>query len=86
MQRGPDGLFAYVVNNDGKVEMRKLDVSVIQDGSVVMNGGSRQGERVVTSGYYRLQPGMSVKFRNGEDRNSVVGKRSAAQPAAVELE
>jgi len=86
VQRGPDGLFAYVVNNDGKVEMRKLDVSLIQDQSVVAKGGLAEGERVVTSGSYRLQPGTPVEVRHGEDPKAVAGKRSAAQPAGVELE
>jgi membrane fusion protein, multidrug efflux system len=86
VQRGPDGLFAYVVNNDGKVEMRKLDVSLIQGQSVVVKGGLTEGERVVTSGSYRLQPGTSVEVRHGEVPDAVAGKRSAARPAAVELE
>ena len=86
VQRGPEGLFAYVVDEASRAEMRELDVGEIGDGSAVINWGIAPGERVVTSGYYRLQPGVPVKFRNGEDRNSVVGKRSAAKPASVEIE
>jgi multidrug efflux system membrane fusion protein len=86
VQRGPEGLFAYVADEANRAEMRKLDVGKIADGSAVITRGVAPGERVVTSGYYRLQPGTPVEIRNGEDRNSVVGKRSAAKPASVEVE
>ena len=65
--------------------MRKLDIGKIEDGSAVINSGIEPGERVVTSGYYRLQPGIPVEIRNGEDENSGV-KRSAARPDSVEVE
>ena len=64
VQRGPDGLFAYVVGKDGKAEMRKLAVGVIEDGHAVITQGLQPGERVVTSGYYRLQPGSLVQIRD----------------------
>ncbi len=67
VQRGPEGLFAYVVGKDGKVTMRKLDVRNIQDGRAVIADGVRPGEQVVTSGYYRLQPGSTVQIRTPEN-------------------
>ena len=85
VQRGPEGRFAYVVDEANRAEMRKLDIGKIEDGSAVINRGIEPGERVVTSGYYRLQPGIPVEIRNGEDKNSVV-KRSAARPDSVEVE
>jgi multidrug efflux system membrane fusion protein len=54
VQRGPDGLFAYVVGANNKVELRRLDVGEIQDSKAVVRSGVKSGERVVTSGYYRL--------------------------------
>lgn len=60
VQRGPDKLFAYVVGADNKVEQRDLVVGEIQDGQAVIKSGVKPGERVVTSGYYRLQPGSKV--------------------------
>ena len=86
VQRGPDGLFVYVVGDDNKVEMRKAEVDVIQDGKAVIKGGIAAGERVVTSGSYRLQPGTPVEIRHGEEPNSIAGKRSAASPASVQVE
>ena len=67
VQRGPDGLFAYVIGKDGKAEMRKLTVGIIEDGHAVITQGLQPGERVVTSGYYRLQPGAPVDIRHGDE-------------------
>ena len=86
VQRGPDGLFVYVVGDGNKVEMHKAKVDVIQDGKAVISWGVPPGERIVTSGYYRLQPGTPVEIRNGERRNPIAGKRSAAKPASIEVE
>jgi membrane fusion protein, multidrug efflux system len=61
VQRGPNGLFAYVVKPDQTVEVRALKVGE-ENGSVsVVQDGLRDGERVVTSNQYRLQPGARVK-------------------------
>jgi multidrug efflux system membrane fusion protein len=86
VQRGPNGLFVYVVGDDSKVEMRKAEVDIIQDGKAVVKSGIEAGERVVTSGAYRLQPGTPVEIRHGEEPNSIAGKRSAASPASVQVE
>jgi multidrug efflux system membrane fusion protein len=86
VQRGPDGLFVYVVGDDNKVEMHKAQAGVIEDGKAVINWGVAPGERIVTSGYYRLQPGTPVEIRGGEPRKPVVGKRSAAKPVSTEVE
>jgi multidrug efflux system membrane fusion protein len=61
VQRGPDGLYAYIVKPDQTVEMRALDVGQIDDGTAVVEHGLADGERVVTAGHYRLQPGAKVE-------------------------
>lgn len=86
VERGPDGLFVYVVGDDNTVEMHKVDASVIQDGKAVIASGVAEGQRVVTSGSYRLQPGTAVEVRHGTEPNSIAGKRSAASPASVQVE
>jgi len=61
VQRGPTGLFAYVVGEGDKVEKRDLKVGEIGNGAAVIDSGLQPGERVVTSGHARLQPGSRVK-------------------------
>ena len=57
--------------------MRKLEVGAIQDGRAVIAQGISAGDRVVTSGYYRLQPGTPVEIRHGDDPTN--GERHAAR-------
>ena len=86
VQRGPDGLFVYVVGDDNKLALHKTEVGVMQDGMAVVTTGLDAGQRVVTSGAYRLQPGTQVEVRHSEEPNTVVGKRSAATPASMQVE
>lgn len=60
LQRGPDGMFVYVIGGDGKADMRKIVVSNDADGHAVVAKGVEAGERVVVTGQYRLQPGTLV--------------------------
>ena len=60
VQRGPNGLFAFVVGADGNAQLRNLEVGPIQDGWAVVTRGLESGERVVTSGHYRVEPGKAV--------------------------
>jgi multidrug efflux system membrane fusion protein len=60
VQHGSQGLYAYVVNEDNKAEMRKLKVSQSIDGRSVVDSGLSPGERVITAGQYKVQPGTLV--------------------------
>jgi len=64
IQRGPDGLFAYVVKDDSTVEARPLEAGERNAAVTVITGGVRVGERVVTSNQYRLQPGALIRDSN----------------------
>jgi len=71
-QRGPDGIFTYVVKADSTVEARPLQTGTETSSFMVVNSGLKAGERVVISNQYRLQPGTQV-------HDSSAGK---AKPAA----
>jgi multidrug efflux system membrane fusion protein len=60
LQRGPQGYYAYVVKQDGTVDMRPLEVGDIADGIAIVSHGLDAGERVVTAGQYRLAPGARI--------------------------
>jgi multidrug efflux system membrane fusion protein len=64
VQRGPNGMFAYVVKPDATVEARPLKVGEESGSVYVIQDGIRDGERVVTSNQYRLQPGARVAGRS----------------------
>lgn len=60
VERGPAGFYAYVVKPDQTVDMRALEIGQDQDGVAVVRQGLEAGEKVVTGGQYRLQPGALV--------------------------
>ncbi|MGD0720717.1 MAG: efflux RND transporter periplasmic adaptor subunit [Roseiarcus sp.] len=72
VQRGPNGLYAYVVGDDNKVETHDIKVGQEGNGLAVVSQGLSPGQRVVTSGQYRLQQGALVQ------------PNEAASPAAPE--
>ena len=61
VQRGADGLYAYVVKPDATVEMRSLKVGQNDGRLAVIERDLEPGERVVTVGQYRLQPGVRTQ-------------------------
>ena len=61
VQRGPEGMFAYVVKADSTVEPRPIETAEETEGNTVVTGGLQAGERVVTTNQYRLQPGANVR-------------------------
>ncbi len=60
VQRGQDGLFAYVVDADHKARLQPIEVSNSEKGVSVVSKGLAEGDRVVTDGQYRLTPGAPV--------------------------
>ena len=61
LQRGPDGMFAYVIDPNSTVSVRALKVTLLDENTVIIDSGLKTGERVVTSNLYRLQPGALVR-------------------------
>jgi multidrug efflux system membrane fusion protein len=60
LQRGPQGYYVYVVKPDDTVEMRPIEVGDRAEERAIVTRGLEAGERVVTSGQYRLTPGARV--------------------------
>jgi multidrug efflux system membrane fusion protein len=64
VQHGQQGLWAYVVNAQQRVETRAIEVGESNTDSAVVTKGLSGGERVVTAGQYRLQNGVAVAIAN----------------------
>ncbi len=60
IQRGPNGLYAYVVNEDESVAMQPVKIAYSQDGKSVVENGLNAGMRVVVDGQYKLKPGTKI--------------------------
>jgi membrane fusion protein, multidrug efflux system len=68
IQRSSDGLYTFVVDQDNKANLRKIKVSQSVDGRSVVDEGLTPGQRVITAGQYRVQPGslVSTAIANSE--------------------
>src|ERR1700753_1948287 len=60
IQHGTSGLYAYVVNQDSKAELRQVKVSQSIDGRSVVEEGLSPGEQVITAGQFKVSPGILV--------------------------
>ena len=63
IQRGPNGIFAYVVNPDSTVAVRSLQVETVQGPVAVVAQGIQPGDRVVVDGQNQLRAGAKVDPR-----------------------
>jgi len=61
VQRGPNGLYAFVVSDDNKVAVQAIKVGQSNDGESVVEQGLTPGQRVVVAGQYRLMIGSVVQ-------------------------
>jgi multidrug efflux system membrane fusion protein len=60
VQRGPKGIFAYVIKPDDSVEMRLIEPGQDYHGQTLVTKGLNANERVVVDGQMRLQTGSKV--------------------------
>lgn len=62
VQRGPNGTFVYVVGAEDRVAIRPVQLAQQGDTETVIKTGVASGDRVITSGFSRLQDGSRVVF------------------------
>jgi multidrug efflux system membrane fusion protein len=66
VQRGPDGMYVYVIKPDSTVAMRPVTVGQMTNGTSVIDKGLDPGTRIVASGQYRLQPGSPIQVATAD--------------------
>ena len=79
MQQGAEGNYVYVVNEDGTVTNRNVQVLAAYEGYSAIGKGVELGETVVTDGHLRLTPGAKVKTKSPEDASKKEPSESPAQ-------
>jgi multidrug efflux system membrane fusion protein len=62
IQRGPEGLYVWVVGGDKKAKMAPIKTGPVQDDKTIVESGIRPGDRIITAGQYRLQQNSVVQF------------------------
>lgn len=60
VQRGPNGLFAWVITEKNIAEPRPIQTGTVTKDRTVVVSGLQDGERVVTDGQYKLQTNSPV--------------------------
>ena len=66
LERGSDGLFVYVVQDDHTVQVRNIKTGPTEGEQVAVTDGLKVGETVVTSGADRLREGSKVELPGEE--------------------
>jgi multidrug efflux system membrane fusion protein len=77
VQRGPEGAFAFVIQDDQTVAMRSVKIAQIENGTALIESGLNPGERVVVDGQYKLQPGSHVKPAESPASGAAAGAPAA---------
>ena len=66
IQRGQQGLWAYVVDSAQRARAKPVQIGEADSNNAVVTAGISAGDRVVTSGQYRLQDGALVSAGTAE--------------------
>ena len=60
VQRGPQGLFAWIVSEKNTAQVRRIEVGPATANLTIISSGLFDSDRVVTDGQYKLQPNSPV--------------------------
>jgi multidrug efflux system membrane fusion protein len=63
LQRGPNGLYTWVIKPDNTAEQRSIEANPVGTDTVIVTKGLNAGEQVVVNGQYRLQAGSRVESK-----------------------
>ncbi|MCZ0310104.1 efflux RND transporter periplasmic adaptor subunit, partial [Escherichia coli] len=80
VQRGPSGTFVYLLQQGDTVAMRPVTVGQQDDVQAVITDGVAAGDRIVTTGFARLQDGAKVQVTSTGDQGAAPAPDST--PAA----
>jgi RND family efflux transporter MFP subunit len=79
----------YTVGRDGKTVARQVETGPMVEGLRVIRSGLSPNEKIILDGLARMQPGMTVKVRQGRiaprARDTSPDSRPTEAPAATEL-
>ena len=78
LERGPEGLFTYLVGPDSTISVAQLTVGEQNGGIAVIDKGLQAGDKVVASNQYRLQPGSRIRANTEQGRDVRFGERHGA--------
>jgi membrane fusion protein, multidrug efflux system len=77
---GPQGKFVYLVDAQGKVEVRPVEVGDWQGDDWIINNGLKAGDKVIVAGLMKIGPGAPVRIAD-----PAAAKPGASKPPAEPL-
>jgi multidrug efflux system membrane fusion protein len=66
VQRGPHGLFTWIVTEGNVAQPRTIQVDATSGNLTIVRSGLTEGERVVTDGQYKLQTNAPVSITSSQ--------------------
>jgi membrane fusion protein, multidrug efflux system len=80
IQRGPKGIFVYVVGSDSSVSVRSVVIDTTQGDQTILASGVKAGETVVVDGQNQIRPGSKVAVRAAETPGAATASPSGLGP------
>jgi multidrug efflux system membrane fusion protein len=65
VQHGQNGLYVFIVDDQNRAQVREVKIAHQDTTTAVISDGLKEGDRVVTSGQFLLQPGSIVSIDTG---------------------
>jgi membrane fusion protein, multidrug efflux system len=65
VQHGQNGLYVFIVDDQNHAQLRQVKIAHEDTATAVISDGLKEGDRVVTSGQFLLQPGSIVSIDTG---------------------
>jgi membrane fusion protein, multidrug efflux system len=65
VQHGQNGLYVFIVDDQSRAQIGEVKVAHQDTTTAVISDGLKEGDRVVTSGQFLLQPGSIVSIDAG---------------------
>jgi multidrug efflux system membrane fusion protein len=65
VQHGQNGLYVFIVDDRNRAQLRQVKIAHQDTATAVISDGLKEGDRVVTSGQFLLQPGSIVSIDTG---------------------
>lgn len=84
VQRGPNGPFVYVLQEDETVAVREITIGPTEGTDTVIRAGLEPDEIVVTDGLDKLQPGAKIVVRGKKKPEGAESSGKGEKPATEE--
>jgi multidrug efflux system membrane fusion protein len=84
IQRGPDGIFTWVITANDTVEVRDVTPGPATGVQTIVTSGLSEGERVVVDGQYKLRPNLKVEVTEAAQPQATAPTPAVLKPESSE--